>query len=135
MKNALPKSEMVDVGDATMRMRMIKSAEEISVIKNGARIADIGGFACLPKIAADVPEYEIAMTSTQAMIREIAATYPHAELMDSKCLNLAIYWCAVFSSMNIVICLISYLSFSLFIHFPQFFHQFFLNSLFFFQFY
>ena len=84
MKNALPKAEMVDVGNATMRMRMIKSAEEIDLIKNAARIADIGGFACRAAIAEDVPEYEVAMASTQVMIREIAATYPHADLMDSK---------------------------------------------------
>ena len=84
MKNALPKAEMVDVGDLTMKMRMIKSAEEIELIKNGARIADIGGYACRAAVAENVPEYEIAMMSTQAMIREIAATYPHADLMDSK---------------------------------------------------
>ena len=84
MKNALPKAEMVDVGDLTMRMRMIKSAEEIELIKNGARIAEIGGHACLAAVAENVPEYEIAMTSTEAMIRGIAATYPHADLMDSK---------------------------------------------------
>ena len=84
MKNALPKAEMTDVGDATMRMRMVKSAEEIALIKNGARIADIGGYTCHAAIAENVPEHEIAMESTQAMIREIAATYPDAELMDSK---------------------------------------------------
>jgi len=83
MKTALPKAEMVDVGDVTMKMRMIKSAEEIELIKNGARIADIGGYACRAAIAENVPEYEIAITSTQAMIREIAATYPHVDLMDT----------------------------------------------------
>lgn len=83
VKNALPKTEMVDVGNATMQMRMMKSAEEIALIKNGARIADIGGHACHSAIAENVPEYEVAMVSTQTMIREIAATYPHVELMDS----------------------------------------------------
>ena len=84
MKNALPKAEMTDVGDATMRMRMVKSAEEIALIKNGARIADIGGYTCHAAIAENVPEHEIAMKSTQTMIREIAATYPDVEVRDSK---------------------------------------------------
>jgi creatinase len=66
-----------------MRLRMIKSAEEIAVIKQGARIADIGGAACVEAIAEGVPEHEVALHSTQAMVREIARTFPHAELMDS----------------------------------------------------
>ena len=68
---------------ARWRMRMVKSAEEIAVIRNGARIADIGGAACVEAIGEGVPEYEVALHATQAMVREIAATYPHAELMDT----------------------------------------------------
>ena len=84
IKKVLPKADLVDVGDATMKMRMVKTAEEIEVTKTGARIAEIGGYACRAAIAEGVPEYEIAMASTQAMTREIAATYPHGDLMDSK---------------------------------------------------
>ena len=64
-------------------MRMIKSAEEIAVIRNGARIADIGGAACVEAIGEGVPEHEVALHSTRAMVREIAATYPQVELMDT----------------------------------------------------
>ena len=84
MNNALPKAEIVDVGFSTMKMRMIKSAEEIELIKNGARIANIGGYACREAMSENKPEYEVAMASTQAMIRDIATTYPHADIMDSK---------------------------------------------------
>ncbi len=80
---AFPGSTIVDIAAATMRMRMVKSAEEIVVIKNGARIADLGGAACRDAIAAGVAEYEVALASTGAMVREIAATYPDAELMDT----------------------------------------------------
>ena len=80
---SLPGSEFVDVAKPAMSMRMFKSAEEIAVIKNGARIANIGGGACLEAIGEGVPEYEIALHSTRAMVREIAATYPHVELMDT----------------------------------------------------
>ena len=40
-----PASVFLDVGLELMGNRMIKSAEEIELIKNGARIADIGGYA------------------------------------------------------------------------------------------
>ena len=80
---SLPGSEFVDIARPAMSMRMFKSAEEIAVIKNGARIANIGGGACLEAIGEGVPEYEVALHSTRAMVREIAATYPHVELMDT----------------------------------------------------
>ncbi|MGH6932980.1 MAG: aminopeptidase P family N-terminal domain-containing protein, partial [Dongiaceae bacterium] len=83
LKSALPGSKLVDIAPATMRMRMIKSKEEIVIIKHGARIADIGGAACVEAIAEGVPEHEVALNSTRAMVREIARTFPHAELMDT----------------------------------------------------
>lgn len=83
LKAALPNSKLVDISQATMRMRMIKSKEEIVVIKHGARIADIGGAACVEAIAEGVGEHEVALHSTRAMVREIARTFPHAELMDT----------------------------------------------------
>ena len=83
LKAALPGSRFVDIAPAAMRMRMVKSKEEIALIRQGARIADIGGRACFEAIAEGVPEYEVALLSTQAMVREIAKTFPHAELMDS----------------------------------------------------
>lgn len=83
LKAAFPGTDIVDIAKDTMKLRMIKSAEEIAVIKNGARVADIGGEACREAIAEGVPEYEVALHSTQAMVREIARTYPHGELMDT----------------------------------------------------
>ncbi len=83
LKAALPGSKPVDIAAGCMRLRMIKSAEEIAVITQGARIADIGGAACVEAIAEGVPEHEVALHSTQAMVLEIARTYPHAELMDT----------------------------------------------------
>lgn len=83
LKAALPGSKFVDVAQAAMRMRMVKSKEEIALIKQGARIADIGGAACVEAIAEGVPEHEVALHSTGAMVREIARTFPHAELMDT----------------------------------------------------
>jgi creatinase len=83
LKAALPGCRFVDVAASAMRLRMVKSKEEIALIRQGARIADIGGAACVEAIAEGVPEYEVALHATQAMVREIARTFPHAELMDS----------------------------------------------------
>jgi creatinase len=83
LEAAIPGVELVDISPGTMALRMVKSAEEIAVIRNGARIADIGGAACVEAIGEGIPEYEVALHATQAMVREIARTYPHAELMDT----------------------------------------------------
>ena len=83
LKNALPISEFIDVSQECMKLRMIKSDEEIELIRHGARIADIGGSACAEAISEGVPEYEVALHSTQTMVREIANTFPHLELMDT----------------------------------------------------
>ena len=83
LQGALPAAELVDVSRPTMRMRMVKSDEEIAWIRESARIADIGGAAGLEAIAVGVPEYEVALHATQAMVREIGSSQPHVELMDT----------------------------------------------------
>ncbi|MFQ5544338.1 MAG: M24 family metallopeptidase [Acidiferrobacterales bacterium] len=83
LRAALPEVELVDIGKPTMSMRMIKSPEEIDVIREGARIADVGGAACVEALAEGVPEYEIARHATHTMIREIAKGYPNSVLMDT----------------------------------------------------
>lgn len=80
---ALAGVEFLDVAATTMRMRMVKSAEEIELIKIGAAVADIGGAACVEAIAEGVPEYEVALAATTAMTREIARRVPHGELRDT----------------------------------------------------
>ena len=83
LEDAMPGVEFVDIGQPSMRMRSIKSAEEHDLIREGARICDIGGAACVDAIAAGVPEHEVAIASTNAMIREIANKFPYVELMDT----------------------------------------------------
>ena len=80
---ALPGAVFVDVGEATMRMRMHKSAEEHALIRDGAAVCDVGGRACVEALREGVREHEVALHSTGAMVREIARRYPHTELMDT----------------------------------------------------
>jgi creatinase len=83
LRAALPSVEFVDISAATMRMRMIKSDEEIALIKHGANVCDVGGAALAAAVHEGVPEHEVALASTQAMVREIAKRFPDSELMDT----------------------------------------------------
>ena len=72
-----------DVSKDLMSLRMIKSDEEIRIIKNGAKIADIGGEEILKNIKEGNTELEISIAGRDKMEREIAKLYPDAEYMDT----------------------------------------------------
>jgi creatinase len=79
----LTPDDVVDIAPALMRQRMIKSPEEIRLIREGARIADIGGAAAVAEIRVDKREIEIAMAARDAMEVEIAKCFPDSEIRDS----------------------------------------------------
>ncbi len=83
IRATLPAATFVNIAADCMQMRMIKSAEEIEFITNGANVCDIGAAALVAAVKEGVPEYEVALASTQVMVREIAKRYPHTELMDT----------------------------------------------------
>ena len=83
MKSEFAEVELVDIAADSMRLRMLKSDEEIEHIAAMAQIADQGGAACVEAIAVGAVEHEVALHSTATMVREIARTWPHAELMDT----------------------------------------------------
>jgi len=85
LETAFPHAELVDVGEPTMWLRAVKSPEEIALIAEGARIAEVGAAAMVEGIAEGVPEYELALAGTQAMVRAIAQRFPDSELMDTWC--------------------------------------------------
>ena len=72
-----------DISKHLMKLRMIKSDEEINIIKNGARIADIGAEEIVKHIKRGKTELEISILGRDKMEREIAKTYPGAEYMDT----------------------------------------------------
>ena len=72
-----------DISKNLMKTRMIKSKEEIEIIKNGAMIANLGGEEIIKNIKEGATEIEIAMTGRDRMEREIAKIYPDAEYMDT----------------------------------------------------
>ena len=76
-------SKFKDVSKDLMKLRIIKSKEEIEIIRNGARIANIGAEEIVKHIKVGASELEIAMTGRDKMELEIAKTYPEAEYMDT----------------------------------------------------
>ena len=72
-----------DLNEGIMGLRMIKSAEEIELIKGGARVADIGGEAIRDAIASNTREIDVAMAGRDAMELAIAEGYPDSELRDT----------------------------------------------------
>ncbi|MEL6773636.1 MAG: aminopeptidase P family protein [Pseudomonadota bacterium] len=75
--------EAVDVAPATMSQRMIKSPAEIDLIKEGARVADIGGYAIRSAIAEGVREIDVAQAGRDKMELAIADAFPGAEYRDT----------------------------------------------------
>jgi creatinase len=73
----------VDIAPATMHQRMRKSEAEIALIKHGANVADVGGYAIREAIKVGATELEISIAGRDAMEREIAKRFPDAEYRDT----------------------------------------------------
>lgn len=83
LETAIGAAEIVDIAADVMALRMIKSAEEIALIREGARIADIGGAAIHAAIEEGAREIDIAMAGRDAMELAIAEAFPDAEYRDT----------------------------------------------------
>ena len=73
----------VDVAPATMRRRMHKSAAELDLIRAGAAVADVGGYAIKDAVKVGTREIDVAMAGRDAMELEIAKRFPDAEYRDT----------------------------------------------------
>lgn len=73
----------VDIAPATMRQRMHKSPAEITLIREGAAVADVGGYAIRDAIRVGTREIDVAMAGRDAMELEIAKRFPEAEYRDT----------------------------------------------------
>ena len=83
MLDYLEPKDMVGVAGTTMRQRMHKSEAEIALIRQGAQVADVGGYAIRDAVRAGAREIDIAMAGRDAMELEIARRFPDAEYRDS----------------------------------------------------
>ena len=73
----------VDIASATMRQRMHKSSAELILIRHGANVADVGGYAIRDAVQAGAREIDVAMAGRDAMELEIAKRFPDAEYRDT----------------------------------------------------
>mgnify|MGYP000078778966 CR=1 FL=1 len=83
MEDFLKPLTMVDMAPAAMRQRMFKSPAEIALIRAGAAVADVGGYAIRDAVKAGAREIDVAMAGRDAMEREIAKRFPEAEYRDT----------------------------------------------------
>ena len=73
----------VDIAGATMLQRMHKSPAELDLIRHGAAVADVGGYAIREAVQIGAREIDVAMAGRDAMEREIAKRFPDAEYRDT----------------------------------------------------
>ena len=73
----------VDIADMVTRQRMNKSIEELKLIREGARIADVGGYAIHDALKEGLREIDVAMVGRNALEVEIAKSFPDAEYRDT----------------------------------------------------
>ena len=71
----LGECNLMDVGLETSIQRMIKSSEEIEIIKLGAATADVGGAACKAAVSSGVEEWQVARKGVEAMYQYIRCRY------------------------------------------------------------
>ncbi|KAA8612278.1 aminopeptidase P family protein [Salipiger aestuarii] len=83
LDHMLAPSRSADIAPDTMRQRMRKSDAEIALIRHGAQVADIGGYAIRDAIRPGAREIDIAMAGRDAMEVEIAKRFPDAEYRDT----------------------------------------------------
>jgi creatinase len=83
LNDMLGSPELVDIAPETMAARMMKSDEEIALIREGARIADHGGDAVRAAICEGAREIDVAMAGRDAMELEIGRSHPNSELRDT----------------------------------------------------
>jgi creatinase len=74
---------MMDITGDTMRQRMHKSQAELDLIRAGAGVADVGGYAIRAAIREGAREIDVAMAGRDAMELEIAKRFPDAEYRDT----------------------------------------------------
>jgi len=83
LEEFLAHASMTDMAEVSMRQRMHKSSAEIALIKAGAQVADVGGYAIRDAIKPGTREIDVAMAGRDAMELEIARRFPDAEYRDT----------------------------------------------------
>lgn len=79
----LKPTKTLDIAAAMAEQRMRKSPAEIALIREGARVADVGGYAIHDAVKSGAREIDVTMAGRNAMELEIARSFPDAEYRDT----------------------------------------------------
>ncbi len=82
LQSALPDCEFVDVTLPIMQAQIIKSDEEINLIRNGAQVAVVGAQAFMEAIDVGITEVEVARSAVVAMENEMRHRFPEYEVQE-----------------------------------------------------
>lgn len=80
--------EFCDIAYDTMMRRLVKSDEEIALIRHGVEICEVGGYAAVEALKPGVTEVEVAFACNAAIAAELRKRFPDIEYDDlnNKCL-------------------------------------------------
>ena len=73
----------LDISNDTMLQRINKSDAELDLIRQGAAVADIGGYAIKDAVKSGARELDVAMAGRDSMELEIARRFPDSEYRDT----------------------------------------------------
>lgn len=68
LRDALPRIQLVDMGSRLLRLRLIKSAEEIAMLRRGAAFCDLAIEALEREARPGIPEYALAAIVQEAYL-------------------------------------------------------------------
>lgn len=77
LRAAFPEAEFVEIGDLIASIRIVKSPEEIRLLRVGGAVAKIGAGAFLEATAERATETDVASYAVVQMNKALAALYPH----------------------------------------------------------
>ncbi len=83
LRSALPASDYIDISTTLMEQRVVKSAEEVDLLRINAEIANIGTEAMMAAMAEGKTELEISNESLLATDRALAERFPSLESFGS----------------------------------------------------
>ena len=82
LQEALPNCEFVDITLPVMEAQIIKSEEEVALMRGGAQVAVVGAEAFMSTIAVGVTEVEVARVAVAAMEDEMRIRFPDLEVQE-----------------------------------------------------
>lgn len=79
LRELLPRASFVDIAGSLRRLRMVKDAEELEMMRIAAEISNVGIEAAMNAISENVREIDVSVDATNAMLQYWREKYPDIE--------------------------------------------------------